>query len=72
MAEVILRTPLQIAWARFRRNKTGVASSLVVLFFIFLAYGAPVVTRIFGLSSTQTYLEGLDPQGMPLGVMNDL
>jgi peptide/nickel transport system permease protein len=67
LADVILRTPQQIAWARFNRNKTGKISAIVVLFFIFLAYGAPLVTRLFGVSSTETYLEGLDSQGMPLG-----
>jgi peptide/nickel transport system permease protein len=67
LSEVILRTPQQIAWARFRRNKTGLVSAIVVLFFLFLAYGAPLITRLFGLSSTETYLDGLDPQGMPIG-----
>ena len=67
MSDVALRTPQQIAWARFRRNKTGIASAFAVLFFIILAYGAPIITRLFGLSSTETYLEGLDDQGMPTG-----
>jgi peptide/nickel transport system permease protein len=67
LSEVILRTPQQIAWGRFRRNKTGIVSAFVVLFFLFLAYGAPLITRLFGLSSTETYLDGLDPQGMPIG-----
>lgn len=67
MSDVALRTPQQIAWARFRRNKTGIASAIAVLFFIILAYGAPIITRLFGLSSTETYLEGLDDQGMPTG-----
>lgn len=67
MSDVALRTPQQIAWARFRRNKAGVISGYAVLFFLFLAYGAPLVTRLFGLSSTQIYLEGLDNQGMPIG-----
>ena len=58
MSEVILRTPQQIAWGRFRRNKTGIVSAIVVLFFLLLAYGAPLITRLFGLSSTETYLEG--------------
>lgn len=67
MSDVALRTPQQIAWARFRRNKTGIASGIAVIFFLVLAYGAPIVTRIFGLSSTEIYLEGLDDQGMPTG-----
>lgn len=45
--EVVLRTPKQIAIARFRRNKTGVISLGAVLFFLFLAYGAPLVTGLF-------------------------
>jgi peptide/nickel transport system permease protein len=67
VSDVILRTPQQIAWARFRRNRTGIVSAWVVLFFIFLAFGAPLVTRLFGVNSTETYLDGLDPQGMPQG-----
>ena len=67
MSDVALRTPQQIAWARFRSNKTGIASGIAVIFFLVLAYGAPIVTRIFGLSSTEIYLEGLDDQGMPTG-----
>jgi peptide/nickel transport system permease protein len=67
VSEVILRTPQQIAWGRFRRNKTGIIAACVVIFFIVLAYGAPIVTRLFGLSSTEIYLDGLDPQGMPIG-----
>lgn len=67
MSDVALRTPQQIAWARFRRNKTGIASGIAVIFFLFLAYGAPIVTRLFGVSSTDIYLEGLDDQGMPTG-----
>ena len=65
--EVVLRTPKQIALARFRRNKTGVISLGAVIFFLFLAYGAPLVTGIFGVNSTDLYLEGLDDQAMPEG-----
>lgn len=65
--EVSLRTPQQIAWAKFRRNKTGVTSAFVVIFFIFLAFGAPLITRVWRLSSTKTYLDLLDPQGLPIG-----
>ena len=64
---VALRTPKQIAWAKFRANKVGVASSFVVLFFLIIAYGAPIVTRIFNVSSTAIYLDLLDENGNPIG-----
>jgi len=65
--EVVLRTPRQIAIARFRRNKAGMVSLGTVIFFLFLAYGAPLVTAIFGVNSTDLYLTGLDGQAMPMG-----
>lgn len=67
MSDIALRTPQQIAWAKFRRNKTGVFSAFVVIFFILLAFGAPLITRAWRLSSTKTYLDLLDPQGLPMG-----
>lgn len=65
--QIIQRTPKEIAWMRFKSNKVGVVSFWVVAAFLFLAYFAPLVTRLFGLSSTLTYLEGLDEQAMPTG-----
>lgn len=66
-SSVALRTPKQIAWAKFRANKVGVVSSFVVLFFLIIAYGAPIVTRIFNVSSTEIYLDLLDENGNPIG-----
>ena len=64
---VALRTPKQIAWAKFRSNKVGVISAFVALFFLIIAYGAPLVTRIFGVSPTAIYLDLLDDNGNPIG-----
>lgn len=66
-AAVVQRTPRQIAWMRFRRNKVGVISACVALFFIFGAYLAPIITRILGLSNTKTYSETLNGFAMPIG-----
>ena len=52
MSDVALRTPQQIAWARFRRTKTEIASGIAVIFSLVLAYRAPTVPRLFGHSST--------------------
>jgi ABC-type dipeptide/oligopeptide/nickel transport system permease subunit len=64
---VALRTPKQIAWAKFRSNKLGVISGLTVLFFLFLAYGAPLVTKIFGVDPNTLYLQELNNIGLPDG-----
>ena len=34
-SQVALRSPQQIAWAKFKANRVGVISTYVVLFFIF-------------------------------------
>ena len=65
--EFAQRTPKQIAWMRFRRNKVGVASAWVAIFFIMAAILAPLIVRLLGLSNTLTYPETLDEYAMPIG-----
>ncbi|MSW57255.1 MAG: ABC transporter permease subunit [Actinobacteria bacterium] len=65
--EVALRTPKQIALARFKRNKVGPYSLYVSLFFILAAFFAPVITHLWGLSSTDIYTDGLDEFALPTG-----
>lgn len=65
--EVVQRTPRQIAWARFKRNRTGVISAFVVLFFLFSAFAAPIITKLLGLENGATYPEAIDEQSFPIG-----
>ena len=65
--EFAQRTPKQIAWTRFRRNKVGVASACVAIFFIMAAILAPIIVRLLGLSNTLTYPETLNEYAMPIG-----
>ena len=65
--EIIQRTPRQIAWARFKRNRSGVIAGYVALFFLLSAFLAPLITRLLGLKNGTSYLDALDPQGMPIG-----
>jgi peptide/nickel transport system permease protein len=67
LEEISQRTPRQIAWARFKRNKSGVIASYVSLFFVVSAFLAPLITKALGLKNGTSYLEALDPQGMPIG-----
>lgn len=65
--EIIQRTPRQIAWARFKRNRAGVISGYVALFFVAAAFFAPLITKVLGLKNGFSYLDALDEQGMPIG-----
>ena len=65
--EFAQRTPKQIAWKRFRRNKVGVVSAWVAIFFIAAAILAPIIIRLLGLSNVKTYPETLNDYAMPIG-----
>ena len=45
------RSPAQIAWSRLRHDKVGMTSLLVIVVVILLAVGAPLITRLLGLST---------------------
>ena len=45
------RSPAQIAWSRLRHDKVGMASLVVIVVVILLAVGAPLITRLLGLST---------------------
>ena len=65
--EIIQRTPRQIAWARFKRNRAGVISGYVAIFFLVAAFAAPLITKLLGLKNGETYGETLNSQGLPSG-----
>ena len=67
--ELVSRSPKQLAWMRFKRNKTAMASAIVVLFFMIAAFMAPIITGILHLDPTKTYNDQLDDFGMPIGTM---
>ena len=60
-AAIAQRTPKQIAWNRFKRNRTGVVAGIISIAFIVAAYAAPLITRIFKVGPYDLYLEALDP-----------
>jgi peptide/nickel transport system permease protein len=65
--EVAQRTPKQIAWGRFKRNRVGVISASVTIFFLSLSILAPLVTRIFGVNNKSRYGNTLNEFAMPTG-----
>jgi len=51
-------SPRQLMWRRFKRDRTGVISAFIVLFFFAVAVLAPVISSLYGKDPYTTY--GLD------------
>jgi peptide/nickel transport system permease protein len=45
------RSPAQIAWGRLKRDKVGIISLGVIILVIVLAFGAPLITRLLGVTT---------------------
>ena len=65
--EVAQRTPKQIAWGRFKRNKVGVYAGIACIFFVTVGFFAPIITRLVGVNAKDTYDGVLDEFAMPIG-----
>ena len=65
--EVVQRTPKQIAWGRFKRNKVGVFAGIASIFFVVIGFFAPIITRIFNVNPRDIYDGTLTDFAMPIG-----
>jgi len=64
----VARSPLQLFWRRFRRNRVALASLVFILVLIVVAIAAPLVVKLLGLPSPYTQNPSLTgPFGEPLG-----
>jgi peptide/nickel transport system permease protein len=65
------RSPWQISWLRFRRDRVGLWSAWVVLGFILIGLAAPLIAKVYGKNPYTTYgqdLPGLlNEFGFPTG-----
>ncbi|MQY16662.1 Glutathione transport system permease protein GsiD [Streptomyces sp. RB5] len=65
------RSPGQLMWIRFKRDRTGVISGCVVLFFFLIAALAPVISKLYGKDPYTLYarkdFDLLDDYGLPSG-----
>jgi ABC-type dipeptide/oligopeptide/nickel transport system permease subunit len=67
-AEITARSPLQLFWRRFRRDRVAMVSLAVIAFLIIVAIAAPLVIKIFGLPGPNVEnLNLTDAFGSPLG-----
>ena len=64
---VAQRTPKQIAWGRFKRNRVGVFAGYASIFFISVGFLAPIITRLVGVNPRDTYEGTLTEFAMPIG-----
>ncbi len=66
--EIAARSPLQLFWRRFRRDRVALASLGFIVFLILLAIAAPLVVRLLGLPGPNVQNPNLtDAFGSPLG-----
>lgn len=54
-AELAGRSPGQLMWRRFKRDRTGVISAYVVLFFFLVGIFAPLISKLYGKSPYTLY-----------------
>ncbi|AUG79508.1 ABC transporter permease [Kitasatospora sp. MMS16-BH015] len=64
-------SPGQLMWRRFKRDRTGVISAVIVLLFILIAIAAPLISMLYGKDANTPYGQNdpslLDESGLPLG-----
>jgi peptide/nickel transport system permease protein len=66
--DVAARTPLQLFWRRFKRDRVALVSLGFIIFLIVIAFAAPLVVDILGLPGPNTQnLNLTDSFGSPLG-----
>ncbi|GAA2660339.1 ABC transporter permease [Streptomyces lunalinharesii] len=69
--ELVGRSPGQLMWARFKRDRTGMICGIVVLAFFVIAALAPVIASLYGKNPYTLYGSDdpnlLDEFGYPMG-----
>jgi peptide/nickel transport system permease protein len=66
-AEVIGRSPGELFWRRFRKDKFALAGVVVIVLMIALALGAPLIANVTNLDPSAVDLTKLDAFGTPSG-----
>ncbi|MFJ8144051.1 ABC transporter permease [Streptomyces sp. NPDC096048] len=65
------RSPGRLAWKRFKRDRAGVISACIVIFFFVIALAAPLIAKLYGKDPYTTYAsqrpELLDAFSYPAG-----
>lgn len=67
LLEIKGRSPREIAWSRFRRNKVGMAASIISILLLSMSLLAPLVCAIVGVNPRTLNLDALNTSGIPTG-----
>ncbi len=67
LASVIGRTPRQLAWRRFRRNRFGLPTLIISGTITLITILAPLIGGLFGIDGRKRFPETLSSRGMPIG-----
>ena len=62
---IVGRSPRQIAWMRFKRNKVGVGAAMMSIAILMLSLCAPIVAKVIGVDPDTLNLDVLDVSGIP-------
>jgi peptide/nickel transport system permease protein len=65
--KVVGRSPGQLAWMRLKRDRIGVASGIVLIFFVVIAVSVPLIEAMYGIAPEQTFTRLLNSNAIPLG-----
>jgi ABC-type dipeptide/oligopeptide/nickel transport system permease subunit len=66
--EIAARSPLQLFWRRFRRDRVALASLAFIVFLVLVALAAPLIVALLGLPGPSVQNPNLTDQfGSPLG-----
>jgi peptide/nickel transport system permease protein len=67
-APVAARSPMQLFWRRFRKDKVALASMVFIAFLIIVAILAPLIVKAFGIADpNKPNTNALDAFGQPAG-----
>ena len=61
------KSPRQLAWMRFKRDKVAVTAGFVVIFYLLVAIFAPVICALLGISPYELDRNALNDYGLPAG-----
>src|SRR5262245_63354699 len=65
---IAARSPLQLFWRRFRKDKVAIAASIFIVLLILVAIFAPLIVNIVGAPDPNTQsTKALDDFGLPSG-----
>jgi peptide/nickel transport system permease protein len=71
-AEVVGRSPWQLAWRRLRRDRVGVGSGIALLVLAVLALASPLIALVYGIGPQQQFQDQLNAYGNPLGYLGGM